>query len=124
VEALTLERGKFSLFLMIFTYFWGSVSEFAGKGDLGLDVGGAAAAAGGGGGGGEWLRGGAEEALEDGHDEEHGDENGGGDETEGDGVDGAVEVGPMLVSVDVQRRTDWWPRIGDGVVFDQHCCCS
>ena len=108
------------MILSLFTYFRGSVSEFAGKADLGLDVGGAASA--GGGGGGEWRRGGAEVALKDGHDKEHGDENGGGDEAEGDGVDGAVKVGPMLVSVDVQRSTDWWPPIG--LLSDHHFCCK
>lgn len=42
-------------------------------------------------------RGGSEESLKDGHDEEHGDENGGGDEAEGDGIDRVVEVPPVVL---------------------------
>lgn len=98
------------------------MSEFGGEGDLGLDVAGAPAS-----GGLEGRRGGAEEAFENGHDEEHGDENGGGDEAEGDGVDGGVEVGPMVVSdsVDVEWGPNGWPGIGIGigVFFNHHFCC-
>lgn len=57
-----------------------------------------------GGGRGEWGSG-SQESLEDGHDEEHGDENSGGDEAEGDGIDGVVEVPPRLLpSIHLQRR--------------------
>lgn len=61
---------------------------------LGLEVGVAAAGVGG--------RGGSEELLEDGHDEEHGDEDGGGDEPKRHRIDGVVEVGPVIVFLDVE----------------------
>lgn len=91
------------------------MGEFAGEVDLGLDVAAVPARF-----RREWGRVGAEEALEDGHEEEHGDENGGGDEAEGDSVDGTVEVCPMLVSVNVQWSSYWRPHVGVGVIFDHH----
>lgn len=54
----------------------------------------------------------AEKALEDGHDEEHGDEDGGGHEAKRNSVDGAVEVAPSLplrTPLDLQRRHNWPP---------------
>lgn len=68
---------------------------------LGLDVGVAAAGVG----RGEGRRGGSEKLLEDGHDEEHGDEDGGGDEPKRHRINGVVEVGPVVVFLNVQRRT-------------------
>lgn len=56
------------------------------------------------GGGGRVLGGGGsrpEEALEDSHDKEHGDEDGGGDKPERHRIDGAVEAAPALLLVGV-----------------------
>lgn len=45
----------------------------------------------------ELRRGGSEELFENGHEEKHGDENGGGHEAERDCIHGVVKVAPLLV---------------------------
>lgn len=83
------------------TYFRGRVAEFPGVAP-GLEIHALPSAVAWGGWGG---RGGAEELLEDGHDQEHGDEDGGGHQAKGHRVDGVVlELAPAAAALARRRQ--------------------
>jgi hypothetical protein len=84
-------------------YFGRWVSEFGIEAHLGLKVPVVAAT-----GRRERLRGGSEESLKDGHDQEHGDENGGGNEPERHSINRVVEVPQGLLSLHVVQRSPYW----------------
>lgn len=84
-------------------YFRRRVTELSVEAHLCLKVTAAAAA-----GRREVRRGGSEESLEDGHDQEHGDENGSSDEAERNSIDRVVEVPPVLLSLHVVQRSPYW----------------